>query len=123
MVVIGIANAAIRQATYASELAAHQISTLRISLLYGTYAWAVLDHLRLHSPNQAPAVGLTWMVLAILFEFGFSRYVVGDPWAKLLHAHNVVEGRVWGVFIPGVALAPHVFYRIRTRGRKVRPPR
>lgn len=114
--ILGIANAIIRQAVYAryvSELAAHQISTLTICILYGVYVWVVLGFLKLQSRGQAIAVGLLWMVLTILFEFGLGRYVLGDSWSNLLHAYNILEGRVWGLFTIWVALAPYVFYRIK----------
>jgi nitrate/nitrite-specific signal transduction histidine kinase len=115
-IILGIANAAIRQAVYAryvSELAAHQISTLSLCILYGIYVWVVVGFLKLQSPGQAISVGLLWMVLTILFEFGLGHYVLGDSWGKLLHAYNILEGRVWGLFILWVALAPYLFYKIK----------
>ena len=116
IVVLGLANATIRQVVYAryvSELAAHQISTLTFAILVGLYAWALSGFLNLPSPGEAIGVGLMWMILTILFEFALGRYVVGDPWGKLLAEYNLLEGRVWGLFILWVGLAPYVFYRIK----------
>jgi hypothetical protein len=53
-----------------------------------------------------------WMTLTILFEFGVRHYVVGDSWSEFLEAYNILEGRVWRLFILWVGLAPYVFYRI-----------
>jgi hypothetical protein len=117
LVVLGLLNATIRQVAYAryvSEGQAHQISTLTICILVGVYAWALGGFWKLQSPGQAIGVGLMWMVLTVLFEFGFGHYVVGDFWGKLLHAYNILEGRVWGLFIVWVAIAPYVFYRVRS---------
>jgi hypothetical protein len=116
LLVLGFVNAAIRQVAYAryvSELAAHQISTLTLCVLVGLYAWALGGLLRLQSPGQALGVGLMWMVLTIIFEFGFGHYVAGASWDKLLRAYNILEGRVWGLFILWVGLAPWVIYRMR----------
>jgi hypothetical protein len=116
IVILGIGNAVIRQVVYAgymSELAAHQISTLTLIILYAAYAWVVLSYLKLSSRSQAVAVGLMWMVLTVLFEFGLGHYVLGDSWGNLLHAYNLLEGRVWGLFILSVGLAPYVIYRIK----------
>lgn len=116
LVFLGIGNAAIRQVVYAgyvSELAAHQISTLTLIIMYAVYAWVVFSFLRLYSPGQAIGVGLMWMVLTVVFEFGVGHYVLGDPWGDLLHAYNIVQGRVWGLFILWVGLAPYVIYRIK----------
>ena len=116
VVFLGIGNAAIRQVVYAgyvSELAAHQISTLTLIILYTVYTWVVLGLLRTRSAGQAVAVGLMWTVLTVLFEFGLGHYVLGDSWGNLLHAYNLLEGRVWGLFILWVGLAPYVIYRIK----------
>ena len=116
IVVLGLANATIRQVVYAryvSELAAHQISTLTFAILVGIYAWASSGFLNLPSPGEAIGVGLMWMILTILFEFALGRYVVGDPWGKLLADYDLLQGRVWGLFVLWVGLAPYVFYRIK----------
>ena len=117
LVVLGLLNATIRQVVYAryvSELQAHQISTLTICILVGIYTWALSSLWKLSSLSQAIGVGLMWMVLTIAFEFGFGHYVVGDSWGSLLRAYNVLEGRVWGLFILWVGLAPYAFYRIKS---------
>jgi hypothetical protein len=116
LVIIAIANATIRQvgyAKYVSELAAHQISTVTISILLGFYVWVLSNFFKLQSPSQAIGVGLMWLVMTVLVEFGFGYYVLGDPWSRLLHAYNILEGRVWGLFVLWVALSPYVFYRLR----------
>ena len=115
LVIFGLLNATIRQVVYAryvSELTAHQISTLTICVVVDIYAWVLSSIWNLQSPGQAIGVGLMWMMLTILFEFGFGRYVVGDSWASLLRDYDVLEGRVWGLFVLWVGLAPYVFYRI-----------
>jgi hypothetical protein len=117
LVVLGLLNATIRQVVYAryiSELQAHQISTLTICVLFGIYTWALSGFWKLSSPGQAIGVGLMWMVLTIAFEFVFGHYVLGDSWGSLLRAYNILEGRVWGLFILWVGLAPCVFYRINS---------
>ncbi len=116
IVVLGLVNATIHQVVYArfvSELAGHQISTLTFGILVGLYAWALSTFLKLHSPGQAIGVGLMWMILTVIFEFSFGHYVVGDSWSKLLGDYNILESRVWGLFILWVGLAPYVFFRIK----------
>jgi len=56
---------------------------------------------------------MMWMVLTFLFEFGLGRYVLGDSWGNFLHAYNLLKGRVWGLFILWVGLAPYAIYRLR----------
>ena len=116
IVILGLINATIRQlvyANYVSELAAHQISTLTFGILVGVYAWALSHFLEPLTPGQAIGVGLLWVVLTVVFEFSLGRFVIGDSWSKLLGDYNILEGRVWGLFILWVGLAPYVFFRIR----------
>lgn len=79
--ILGLINATIHQVVYGkyvSELAGHQISTLTFGVLVGVYAWALSSFLKLQSSGQAIGVGLMWMVLTGVFEFGLRHYVVGD---------------------------------------------
>jgi len=113
VVILGLLNATVRQVVYGryvSELAGHQISTLTFAILVGLYAWALGGFLKLSSPGEAIGVGLAWMVLAVVFEFALGRYVVGDPWGKLFHDYDLLDGRVWGLFILWVGMAPYIFY-------------
>jgi hypothetical protein len=114
--IIAFANAAIRQAVYAryfGELAAHQLATLTMCILAGAYVWALSGPLKLQSPGQAIGVGLFWTVMTVLFETGLGRFVLGNPWSRVLRDYNVLEGRVWPLFLAWLAVASYVAYRIR----------
>jgi len=87
---------------------------LTFAILVGLYIWAMGRFLGLSSPVEAIGVGLMWMVLTIIFEFALGRYVVGDSWGKLIGDYDILEGRVWVLFILWVGLAPFAFYRIKT---------
>jgi len=40
---------------------------------------------------------------------------MGNPWEKLLHDYNIVEGRVWNLFLVWITVAPFVFYKMFNR--------
>ena len=40
---------------------------------------------KIESARHAILVGVIWLGLTILFEFGFGHYFMGNPWQKLLH--------------------------------------
>lgn len=116
MVLIAIANGALREASYGkhmSELQAHQISTLSGLLLFSAYIYVVIRIWRPDTSEQAITVGLIWLVLTVAFEFLFRHYVVGHPRSKLLYDYNVFAGRVWVVVLIWVTVAPYVFYRLQ----------
>jgi hypothetical protein len=116
MLLIAIANGALRQLTFAKampELRAHQLSTAIGSVLIGIFIWAVLRAWPPASARHALSIGLVWLALTVAFEFVLGRFVMHRPWSQLFHDYNVSEGRVWAVFLIWLTLAPYVFFRLR----------
>ena len=118
MVVIAILNGILREAIftkYLAELRAHQASTVSLIFFFTIYLWAVTRIWKPESENQALCIGLIWLGMTILFEFGFGHYLMGHPWSKLFHDYNLLAGRVWVFVLLWVAIAPWLFYRIQTK--------
>ena len=118
MTVIAILNGILREAIftkYLTELRAHQASTVSLIFFFTIYLWAVTRIWKPESENQALWIGLIWLGMTILFEFGFGHYLMGHPWSKLFHDYNLLAGRVWVFVLLWVAIAPWLFYRIQTK--------
>lgn len=116
MMVIAVLNGGLRDGVYAgyvSELAAHQISTVLLLILFGLYFWLLTAYWRIQSARQAWTIGLMWLFMTLAFEFGFFHYVAGHSWADLMAQYNVFAGRMWILVPLWVLLGPYVFYRIR----------
>jgi hypothetical protein len=114
MVLIAIANGALREGWYGqhlSEQQAHQVSTGTGVLLFGVYIWGLIRLWRPTSGSQALAIGLVWLALTVAFEFLFGHYVAKRSWSDLRHDYNLCAGRVWVVVLVWVTLAPYLFYR------------
>jgi hypothetical protein len=56
-----------------------------------------------------------WSSASVAFEFLFGHYVNRDSWSKLLHAYNLLDGRLWLVDVLGIAVAPAVARAWRIR--------
>jgi len=116
---IAIANGSLREFVirkHVGELAAHQISVATFIVLFGAYVWLVLPWLRLASGADALRVGFVWLGLTVAFEFVFGHYVMGHPWAVLLHDYNILQGRLWVVVLVWTALAPFVCFQLKGTG-------
>ena len=114
LAVVAIANGVLRQATYGrylSELAAHQLSTLTGILLTGGAVWALNRFWPIRSAREAWIIGVCWLLMTVVFEFGFGHYVAGHSWQRLLADYNLLEGRVWSLFLLWVLLLPLIIYR------------
>jgi hypothetical protein len=115
MPIIGIINGVIRQYGYSSalgELRAHQVSTLTGIVLFGLYIWALTLLWKIRSSAEAIAIGLTWLILTVAFEFLFGHYVMKHSWSRLLHDYNIFEARLWVLVLLWVTVAPYVFYKL-----------
>jgi hypothetical protein len=117
LVVLAIINGTIREKGYGrlmTELSAHQLSTVIGLGLFGLYIWILTGLWRIESATQAFVIGGTWLILTIVFELFFGHYVMGHPWSKLFHDYNLLKGRIWVLVLIWTAIAPYVFYRLRS---------
>lgn len=115
LVLIAILNGALRELGYKQfmkELHAHQISTLIGMVLVAIYVWIMGLIWPIESLTQAFQIGGIWLLLTILFEFGFGHFIMGHPWEKLFFDYNIFAGRVWLLFILWTAVSPAVFFLI-----------
>ena len=116
MLVIAVANGALRQTTFAKvmpELRAHQLSTLIGALLMGLFIWFVVRTWPPASDREALLIGLVWLVLTVAFEFFMGLVLAHRPLSQVLQDYSLLTGRVWILFLIWLALAPWVFFRIR----------
>jgi hypothetical protein len=117
MLVIAVANSALRQTTFGKvlpELRAHQLSTLSGSVLIGLYIWLVIRTWPPSSGREALLIGLVWLVLTVGFEFFMGLVLLHRPLSEVLREYNLVAGRVWLLFLIWLAAAPWVFFRLRS---------
>jgi len=116
MLFIAIANGALRQFTFGRvmpELRAHQLSTIIGSVLIGSFIWYVISHFPPTSNNHALLIGAMWLCLTVVFEFFMGLVLSRKPLSKVLHDYNLVEGRVWVLFLAWITVAPWLFYIIQ----------
>jgi hypothetical protein len=117
MLVIAIANGAVRQMTYGKampELRAHQLSTLTGSVVLGAFIWFVVRAWPPSSGRQALAVGLVWLSLTVAFESFMGLVLMKRTAAQILADYNLLAGRVWVLLLIWLAVAPWLFYRFRS---------
>lgn len=115
MLFIAILNGTLREFVFrkfTGELTAHQLSTITLLLFFSIYIHFVVTKIPPGSSLNALLIGLLWVVLTLLFEFGFGRYR-GNSWETLLHDYNLVKGRIWLLIPVWVAIAPYLFYKLR----------
>jgi len=116
MVVLTIANGIIRERFYGQfmpDLSAHQLSTLIAIILFGVYIFIITGVFQIQSGKQAVTIGGMWLIMTVIFEFGFGHFVVGHSWTRLSMDYDILHGRVWILVLVWTFIAPYVFYRLR----------
>ncbi len=58
------------------------------------------------SYSEALAVGLLWLILTIVFEFGFGHFIDKASWESLLSDYNIFTGHLWGLFLITILITP-----------------
>jgi hypothetical protein len=117
LLVIAVANGALRQTTFAKvmpELRAHQLSTLIGSVLIGLFIWYVIRTWPPSSSGEALQIGLVWLLLTVAFEFFMGLVLAHRPLSEVLHDYDLAAGRVWLLFLIWLTFAPWVFFRLRS---------
>lgn len=117
LMVLAILNGLVREKTYGpsmQERTAHQFSTLVLLVVIGGYVWLLTGIVPLESTSQSLLIGAMWLIMTLLFEFLFGHWVMGHPWEKLVQNYNLRRGRVWSLILIWTALAPYVFFRVRS---------
>lgn len=115
MILLAFANAALRQMVFLKLLGEHhaqQLSTLTLIVLCAVYVAFIFPKLNIISPSQAMYIGIVWMLLTVLFEFGLGRFS-GKTWTELFANYNIMNGQLWPLFLVCLALLPLVFYLLR----------
>ncbi|HDN50760.1 MAG: hypothetical protein DRN21_02805 [Thermoplasmata archaeon] len=111
-VVLAIINGVIRNGVYApriGEWEGHVVSTI-IAICY-TFL-VVFIFLRYvpvaYTKTDLILIGVLWLSMTVAFEFLFGHYVAGHSWERLLADYNILEGRIWSLFLLTILLSPYV---------------
>jgi hypothetical protein len=114
LMVIGILNGMLRVTGYQKympEIRAHQLSCFTGICFIGLAVFSLNRAWPIDSSRQAFLIGLIWLVLTIVFEFGFGRFIMRHPWKKLVYDYRIDKGRLWLVVLTWVFSAPLFMHR------------
>ncbi len=107
---IAILNGIIRNLVYqhyVGELTAHQISTLTGSVAFFLLCYLILNNtVKDLSSLTLIKIGTLWVLMTIIFEFGFGHIIDGASWIRLLNDYNIFKGRIWLLFLITMFLTP-----------------
>jgi len=121
ILMLAIANGLLREEVLRPHLDAPYAQLLSGVLLIAcillvTYVFA--GRLAASSTKQFTAIGISWLLLTLAFEFAFGKLVAGKSWTELLDAYTFAGGNLWPVVLAVTLLAPPLIGRHVLRKRK-----
>lgn len=94
-----------------NELTAHQVSTISFIILIGLYIGYIIKIFPPGRAEKALQAGMLWMVLTLIFEFGFGL-LRGHSLKNLFADYNIMKGRLWILIPTWLLIAPYIFHRL-----------
>lgn len=58
-------------------------------------------------------VGLFWLLLTLVFEFSFGRFVQYKTWAEIFNAYTFRGGNIWPIVLVATFVSPWLAARVR----------
>jgi len=104
------------------DFRARQLSVLTGSALVVFIAWWFARWVQARRTPTLLALGLGWLVLTLVFEFGLGRWVLGYSWRRMASEYNPFEGGLMGLGLLVLVFAPLLGARLRRLPRVERPP-
>jgi hypothetical protein len=115
MLVAAFVNGALRELPIVRLVGEQVGHVLSVFLLAGAIFGIAYVFVKAVAPVPSSTllgIGLFWLVLSLLFEFGFFHYVMHEPWEKLLEDYNIFRGRLLIVVWLTTLLSPLVCGKI-----------
>ena len=109
ILVLAILNGALREAVLLPALGKPwglTLSGLLLAACIVAVALAFVPRIVRQGGVEPWRIGLRWLVLTLVFEFGFGRLVQGRSWDELLQAYTFADGNLWPLVLVVTAVAP-----------------
>jgi hypothetical protein len=80
-------------------------------ILLAVYIRFIIGRFPPVSGTQAIFIGSLWVMLTLIFEFGFGL-LRGHSFTQLLKDYNIFKGRLWILIPAWLLVAPYIFYKV-----------
>jgi hypothetical protein len=113
IMLLAILNGALRDILFAprlGDLGARALSCLTLTAVIPLVTWISLQWIGPVSMSDAWRIGLMWLAMTLVFEFGAGHYVFRTPWRLLLADYNLLAGRLWILVLIATVTSPALVF-------------
>ena len=111
-----IANGLFRESflePYLGDTLALPLSGITLSMMIFTITFFSFRLIKSHASSTYLYIGLQWVVMTLIFEFVFGRFVMGRSWEELFQVFNILEGNLFILALLVSLFSPLLVSRIR----------
>jgi len=98
------------------DMRARQLAVFTGCALIFIIAWLTARWMGARTRGAQLAVGLSWVILTVIFEFALGR-AIGAGWDRILSDYNPARGGLMLLGLAFMAIAPMLTARLRLRVR------
>jgi hypothetical protein len=116
ILVLAVINGALREMALIpvfGSAAGLVMSGIILSVCIFLVAWAGAPWYGRLILHQWVLIGAFWLLLTLIFEFGFGRIVQHKTWLELLEAYTFRGGNIWPLVLLSTFIAPWLAARVR----------
>jgi len=110
-----ILNGAFREAVInplIGEKYGEPLSGVLLCIILFAICWFFIPRIGRGTAKTYWIIGLLWVILTILFEFGFGL-LTGDTLAELIKAYDITTGNLWSLIVLFTGIAPWLTAKMR----------
>ena len=110
-----ILNGAFREAVInplIGEKYGEPLSGVLLCIILFVVCWFFIPRIGRGTAKIYWKIGLLWVILTILFEFGFGL-LTGDTLAELIKAYDITTGNLWSLIVLFTGIAPWLTAKMR----------
>ena len=97
------------------DLAARRISFFVAVLLIFLITYFFIRWIDAPTPKSLFAIGLMWMILMTVFEFGLGLFAMNYSWQRMLEDYDLSRGGLMGLGLIFMIFAPRLAAGLRNR--------
>ena len=116
LALLAVLNGILRQFVLVPELgpvAGLRISGLLLAAVIPLVAWLTLPWYGPLPSRQYGWIGCVWLVMTLIFEFGFGHFIAHQSWTGMLGAYDLSKGNLWSLVLLATLVSPWLAARLR----------
>ena len=113
IMVAAILNGAVRDVVLVPRMGdpiARAVSCITLASAIFGITWLSISWMNPASARDAWRIGMVWLSMTLIFEFGACHYLFRTSWQALLADYNVLAGRLWILVLIAALTAPRFTY-------------